>query len=60
MKIKFKDKVKEGKFKEFVCKNKLVLEQFFAFGKEANNPFVAIAANALSGAIDVVCPDEKK
>jgi len=55
MKISFRRKKHESKFKKFVCDNKKVLKQFLAFGSVMRNPFVRLIFAALSKALDLVC-----
>jgi len=56
MKISFKSKQEEGKFKQFVCKNKEMLKTFLAFGETMKNPIVRLLFKGLSEALDIICP----
>jgi len=56
MKISFKTKSDEGKFKQFVCKNKAILKAFLAFGEAMKNP-VRLLFRGLSEALDLICPE---
>ena len=58
MKISFQSKQDEGKFKEFVCKNKKVLKAFLAFGIVMKNPFVRLIFRALDEVLDIICPEK--
>lgn len=59
MKLTFKDKETEGKFKDFVCENKLTLKILCDFGQLAKNPIVRIVFGSLSKILDVTCPEKK-
>lgn len=59
MKITFRRKRDGSKFKEFVCKHKVILKAFLAFGATMKNPFVRILFKGMSEALDVICPPNK-
>ena len=58
MKISFKSKADEGKFKQFVCKNKATLKTFLSFGEAMKNPIVRLLFKGLSEALDIICPEK--
>ena len=57
MKISFRKKEDENKFKNFVCENKKVLRAFFAFGSAIRNPFAKGLFFLFSKVLGVICPD---
>lgn len=59
MKLTFKDKETDGKFKQYVCENKEVLKVLFWYLSLAKNPIIRIVAKAISQIVEVACPEKK-